>query len=40
MISDFLKKRFLNNTEPLATFTMDARECYQATKDSEPTFIS
>ena len=38
MISDFLKKRFLNNTEPLATFTMEAREGYQVTKDSEPSF--
>ena len=38
MISDFLKKRFLNCLEPLATLTMDAREGYHATKDSEPTF--
>ena len=38
MISDYLKKRFLNNTEPLATFTMEAREGYQVTVDSEASF--
>ena len=37
MISNFLKKRFLN-AEPLATFAMEAREGYQAAKDSEPSF--